>query len=87
MYKTRFDSQRMILNILFKKIIFQNTLLAHETPPLMASSILNFHFCFWNPSLIPVAEHFKLVKNGVSFETNSNHSNIISGLNTNKYLN
>ena len=56
-------------------------------PPFMANAILNFHFCFWNPSLIPVAEDFELVKNGVSFETYSNHNNIISGLNTNYYLN
>ena len=52
-------------------------------PPFMANAILNFHFCFWNPSLIPVAEHFKLVKNGVMFETNLKDSNIISGLKTN----
>ena len=53
MYKTRFDSQRMILNVFFK-IIFQNTLMARETPPpFMANAILNFHFCFLNHSLIP----------------------------------
>ena len=47
----------MILNVFFKKIIFQNSLMANETPsrppppPLMANAILNFHFDFLTPSL------------------------------------
>ena len=42
--------------MVFKKIIFQNSLMANETPsrppPFMANAILNFHFDFLNPSLI-----------------------------------
>ena len=38
-----------------KKIIFQNSLMANETPsrppPFMANAILNFHFDFPHPSL------------------------------------
>ena len=74
MYKTRFDSQRTILNVGF----FLNHILKYFN-----GMRDHFHFCFWNPSLIPVAEHFKLVKNGVTFETNLKDSNIISGLKTN----
>ena len=44
--------------MVFKKIIFQNSLMANETPPrpppppLMANAIKNFHFDYLNPSLI-----------------------------------
>ena len=41
--------------MVFKQLFFfQNTLLARETPqtPFMANAILDFHFVFWNPSLI-----------------------------------
>ena len=42
----------MILNVFFKKIIFQNRYVALETPPpFMAKTILNFHFDYLNPSL------------------------------------
>ena len=41
--------------MVFKKIIFQNSLMANETPsrppPFMANAILNFHFDFLHPSL------------------------------------
>ena len=41
--------------MVFKKIIFQNSLMANETPsrppPFMANAILNFHFDFPHPSL------------------------------------
>ena len=35
--------------MVLRKVIFQDTLMARETPP--PSAFLNFHFCFWNPSL------------------------------------
>ena len=42
--------------MVFKKIIFQNSLMANETPsrppPFMANAILNFHFDFPHTSLI-----------------------------------
>ena len=42
--------------MVFKKIIFQNRYVALETPsrppPFMANTILNFHFDYWNTSLI-----------------------------------
>ena len=43
--------------MVFKKIIFQNSLMANETPlrpppPFMANAILNFHFDFPGTSLI-----------------------------------
>ena len=42
--------------MVFKKIIFQNSLMANETPsrppPLMANAIKNFHFDYRHPSLI-----------------------------------
>ena len=67
------------------KMAFAKYVNGMRDPPLpfMANAILNFHFCFWNPSLVSVAEHFKLVKNRVTFETHLKHSNIISGLKTN----
>ena len=38
------------------KFFFQNRYVAHETPsrppPFLANTILNFHFDYWNPSLI-----------------------------------
>ena len=42
--------------MVFKKIIFQNSLMANETPsrpppPFMANAILNFHFDYRHPSL------------------------------------
>ena len=41
--------------MVFKKIIFQNSLMANETPsrppPLMANAIKNFHFDYLNTSL------------------------------------
>ena len=42
--------------MVFKKIIFQNSLMANETPsrpppPFMANAILNFHFDYWHTSL------------------------------------
>ena len=41
--------------MVFKKIIFQNSLMANETPsrppPFMANAILNFHFDYLKPSL------------------------------------
>ena len=43
--------------MVFKKIIFQNSLMANETPsrppppPFMANAILNFHFDYVTPSL------------------------------------
>ena len=41
--------------MVFKKIIFQNSLMANETPsrppPFMGNAILNFHFDFLHPSL------------------------------------
>ena len=45
--------------MVFKKIIFQNSLMANETPsrpplPLMANAIINFHFDFLTPSLIEI---------------------------------
>ena len=37
------------------KIIFQNSLMANETPsrppPFMANALLNFHFDYWHTSL------------------------------------
>ena len=46
--------------MVFKKIIFQNSLMANETPsrpppPFMANAILNFHFDYLNPSLTNIA--------------------------------
>ena len=42
--------------MVLKKIIFQNRYVALETPssppPFMAKTILNFHFDYWNPSLM-----------------------------------
>ena len=38
--------------MVFKKIIFQNRYVELETPPLHGKNILNFHFDYWNPSLI-----------------------------------
>ena len=40
--------------MVFKKIIFQNRYVALETPPspFMANTILDFHFDYWNTSLI-----------------------------------
>ena len=46
--------------MVFKKIIFQNSLMANETPsrppPFMANAILNFHFDFLHTSLIDTHE-------------------------------
>ena len=44
--------------MVFKKTIFQNRYVALETPsrppPFMSNTILNFHFDYWNPSLISI---------------------------------
>ena len=44
--------------MVFKKIIFQNSLMANETPsrppPFMANAILNFHFDYRHTSLIEI---------------------------------
>ena len=50
--------------MVFKKIIFQNSLMANETPsrpprPFMANAILNFHFDFWHPSLSEPRDFFQ----------------------------
>ena len=42
-YKTRFDSQGMILKMVHRKNICEKMLLARETPPLMANDIKNYH--------------------------------------------
>ena len=52
--------------MVFKKIIFQNSLMANETPsrppPFMANAILNFHFDFLHTSLIVGQSHSVQVK-------------------------
>ena len=49
------------------KIIFQNRYVALETPsrppPFMANAILNFHFDYWHPSLIPYMCSYSEMKN------------------------
>ena len=57
MCKTRFDSQGMILNRFIIKIIFQNTFMARETPPLHGKCHLKFPFCFFEP--FPLREGVK----------------------------
>ena len=54
--------------MVFKKIIFQNSLMANETPsrpppPFMANAILNFHFDFLNPSLSCLNSEWKATLN------------------------
>ena len=49
--------------MVFKKIIFQNSLMANETPsrpppPFMANAILNFHFDYLTPSLSRVPDNY-----------------------------
>ena len=52
MCKTRFDSQRMILNSFSKKKTFlKKNVNGRSPPPFMAYAIKNFHFVFRNPSL------------------------------------
>ena len=55
--------------MVFKKIIFQNSLMANETPsrpplPFMANAILNFHFDFLHPSL----SHRRYIKWGETIQ-------------------
>ena len=49
--------------MVFKKIIFQNSLMANETPsrppPFMANAILNFHFDYLNTSLTKFTKWIK----------------------------
>ena len=61
--------------MVFKKIIFQNSLMANETPsrppPFMANAILNFHFDYLHPSLIITL----FSENSTTFSTGFNHCN------------
>ena len=51
MYKTRFDSQRMILNVFLKSFFRIGMWHSRPPPPFMANTILNFHFDYLHPSL------------------------------------
>ena len=51
MTKTRFGSQRVILDVFKQQIEEQNNGTREPPPPFMENSIKKFHFVFWNISL------------------------------------
>ena len=58
MYKTRFDSQRMILNVFLNHFSKYFNGSRAPLPPFMANAILNFHFCFGTTIQFYLPVHF-----------------------------